>query len=272
MVDDLLGRGLSMERTEPLSRSSATNTRLVRWLMLLSAGFLLGELLIVVWRPPPLFDPDESLFANVAREMIATGDYLTPRYRGESFHDRPALYYWLLAGAVHWIGDTELAYRIPSMLLAFVTVIVCGQIARDLFGSLAGAATLLVAATVAAQPVLALAVSHDAALSALLLWPSGWAGAANKQNQLRAPLPMRWLRAWRWGWRAWPKVCWDWYCRRSHLPPMPWYSGVVAIGARSRAVGSSHSAGYFLVPGDAPRAPGISALLFCRTALGRLSV
>src|SRR4026207_1217719 len=43
----------------------------------------------------PLFTPDEGRYSEIAREMIATGDYITPHLNGVVFLDKPILYYWL---------------------------------------------------------------------------------------------------------------------------------------------------------------------------------
>lgn len=59
----------------------------------------------------PLFTPDEGRYSEVAREMIATGDFITPRLNGVVFLDKPILYYWLQASAMKLFGLNEGALR-----------------------------------------------------------------------------------------------------------------------------------------------------------------
>jgi len=58
-----------------------------------------------------LFTPDEGRYSEVAREMVVTGDYITPRLNGVAFLDKPILYYWLQASAIYLFGLKEWALR-----------------------------------------------------------------------------------------------------------------------------------------------------------------
>lgn len=84
-----------------------------------SAGLLLGLLLgaflfFFKLGSVPLFDWDEAVYAEVTREMLETGDYLTPRYNGNPFFDKPVLLYWLMAIPFKLWGPTEFAARFWS--------------------------------------------------------------------------------------------------------------------------------------------------------------
>ena len=68
----------------------------------------------------PLLDPDEPVYAQTAREMLASGDLLSPRIYGEYWYDKPPMYYWLVAAASTLFGAGEFASRFPSALLAVV--------------------------------------------------------------------------------------------------------------------------------------------------------
>ena len=46
---------------------------------------------------PALYDPHESLYAEIAREMVLSGDWLTPHLNGTRYLDKPPLFYWLIA-------------------------------------------------------------------------------------------------------------------------------------------------------------------------------
>lgn len=77
-----------------------------------------------------LVDETEPLFAEASRQMLVTGDWVTPFFNGETRFDKPALIYWCQAIAYAAIGVNEWAVRLPSALaaiglicLAFYTLI-----------------------------------------------------------------------------------------------------------------------------------------------------
>ncbi len=82
----------------------------------------------------PLVEPDESRYAQVALEMVHSGDYLVPRLQGEPYLDKPPLLYWATAASFRVFGETELAARIPSAVAALLTVLVTFLLGRHLLG------------------------------------------------------------------------------------------------------------------------------------------
>ncbi|MTJ54779.1 glycosyltransferase family 39 protein [Anabaena sp. UHCC 0253] len=69
-----------------------------------------------------LIDETEPLFAEASRQMLITGDWITPFFNGETRFDKPALIYWCQAIAYHIIGVNEWAVRLPSALAAMGVV------------------------------------------------------------------------------------------------------------------------------------------------------
>ncbi len=65
-----------------------------------------------------LVDETEPLFAEASRQMLVTGDWITPFFNGETRFDKPALIYWCQAIAYAAIGVNEWAVRLPSALAA----------------------------------------------------------------------------------------------------------------------------------------------------------
>ncbi|MEW5855908.1 MAG: glycosyltransferase family 39 protein, partial [Cyanobacteriota bacterium] len=65
-----------------------------------------------------LVDETEPLFAEAARQMTVTGDWITPYFNGETRFDKPPLVYWLMAIAYKLIGVNEWAVRLPSAISA----------------------------------------------------------------------------------------------------------------------------------------------------------
>ena len=91
-----------------------------------SLTFLLG-----VGRPA-ITDSDEGFYAEAAREMVATGDWLTPHFNHEDRWQKPVLYYWLTAATFLVTGPSESAARWWSALSGVALVILTWAIARRL--------------------------------------------------------------------------------------------------------------------------------------------
>ncbi len=68
----------------------------------------------------PLFDEDEGAYAQVTLEMLKSGDLMVPRLGGEPFFHKPPLIYWTQALSVAFIGPTEFAFRLPSVLASMI--------------------------------------------------------------------------------------------------------------------------------------------------------
>ncbi len=70
-----------------------------------------------------LTGPDEPRYAEVAREMFVTGDFISPRLAGCLWFEKPVLLYWMAASAYHLFGVNEFAARFPSALAALAAVL-----------------------------------------------------------------------------------------------------------------------------------------------------
>lgn len=69
----------------------------------------------------PLFNLNEGLYAEIAREMMEHG-LLLPRLDGLPYLEKPPLYYWLVIGAYRLLGVGKFAARLPSALTALGTL------------------------------------------------------------------------------------------------------------------------------------------------------
>jgi 4-amino-4-deoxy-L-arabinose transferase-like glycosyltransferase len=70
----------------------------------------------------PLVGPDEPRYAQVAREMFESGNWITPTLGGFTWFEKPALLYWLQAAAFSVFGVGEFAARFGSALCGLGTV------------------------------------------------------------------------------------------------------------------------------------------------------
>jgi 4-amino-4-deoxy-L-arabinose transferase-like glycosyltransferase len=70
-----------------------------------------------------LTGPDEPRYAEVAREMYVTGDYISPRLAGCLWFEKPVLVYWMAAVSFRFFGVGEFAARLPSALSAMLAAL-----------------------------------------------------------------------------------------------------------------------------------------------------
>jgi 4-amino-4-deoxy-L-arabinose transferase-like glycosyltransferase len=78
----------------------------------------------------PLVGPDEPRYAEVAREMLARRDFITPTLGGLPWFEKPPLLYWMITLSYRVLGVTEYAVRLgPAIcgLLTAVFVYICGS-------------------------------------------------------------------------------------------------------------------------------------------------
>ena len=125
------------------------------------AGLLLAVVLgAVVWfgglGHRKLIKPDEGRYAEIPREMVASGDWLTPRLNGLKYFEKPPLQYWTTAAAYEAFGVNEWTSRLWTALTGFAGVFVVGWTAARLYGRAAG----LHAATVLASSLAYVLLAH----------------------------------------------------------------------------------------------------------------
>lgn len=153
-----------------VERSSAAKHRPYRLPALLVFGiaifsFGLGRLALI--------GPDEPRYAEVAREMFATGDWISPRLCGCLWFEKPALLYWMSATAYHLLGANEFAARLPSVVAAISAMLflyhVSSRIATERFAFAASLAFVSGGLVIAYARVVTPDMSLAAAMSIALL-------------------------------------------------------------------------------------------------------
>ena len=85
-----------------------------------------------------LFDWDEINFAECAREMLTTGDYLRPRINFEPFWEKPPIFMWFQAVSMHVFGVNEYAARFPNAVCGIVTLCIIYGIGKKLYNKTFG--------------------------------------------------------------------------------------------------------------------------------------
>src|SRR5262245_40713994 len=152
--------GLEAARARPAPGGSA-NEQVLIWAALACALLIYAAPLFL---HTPLLDPDEGLHAAISQEMVETGNYLIPRFRGEPFFDKPIVYFWTQALSLRLFGMHEAAVRLPGLLFGVFGALSAGLLASSLFNRSVGLLTVLIALTMPMPLILAQAATHDVAL------------------------------------------------------------------------------------------------------------
>lgn len=95
----------------------------------------------------PLIEPDEGRYAEIPREMLALGDFVTPRLNYVKYFEKPPLHYWLNALSFTVFGQNEFAARFVGTLCGLLTVLLTYWVGRKLFSRREGLLAALVLGT-----------------------------------------------------------------------------------------------------------------------------
>ena len=117
-------------------------------------------LLALVWfanlEARKLIRPDEGRYAEVAREMVVTGDWVTPRQNGFKYFEKPVLQYWATAAAFDLFGVHHWTARLWPALTGFLGVLLTALVGARFWGLRAG----VMAGAVAGSSLLYVLIAH----------------------------------------------------------------------------------------------------------------
>jgi hypothetical protein len=82
----------------------------------------------------PLFEPDESRYAELPREMVLRNDYVVPYLEGEPYLEKPPLFYWLVAAAYKLFGVSPATARLVPAVALHGTILLVYFFGRRRFG------------------------------------------------------------------------------------------------------------------------------------------
>jgi len=157
----LTSKNPSKEKAQELKRFIA-KTRIQVFILLVfcSLLFILG---VGRW---DLWNPDEPRYAQVAREMVDRGDWVLMHVNGNTYEDKPPLFFWLIAlSSFLWQGFTSFSARFPSAFLSTLTVLLTFFLGKKLYGSRAGFLSALILATSFEFAYLSIRANIDATLT-----------------------------------------------------------------------------------------------------------
>lgn len=155
------------ETIAPIAENAATSTAArIGWAILILATLYvcyfshLGAIGFV--------GPDEPRYAWIARDMVETGDWVTPRLYGKPWFEKPVLYYWGAALSFKLFGVSEAAARLPSAISALLATLALAWLALRLYGAETARWLLLLLPTTVGMIGFSHAAATDMPFSAML--------------------------------------------------------------------------------------------------------
>lgn len=115
-----------------------------------------------------LIGPDEPRYGAIARGMLVSGDYITPRLLGTAWFEKPPLMYWLAAAGYKILGPNEAGARFASALGATLCVFFIYWCGRKLWNRATGFLAAMIFGTSIGAFAFARAASMDMPLTACL--------------------------------------------------------------------------------------------------------
>ncbi|MBL0209392.1 MAG: glycosyltransferase family 39 protein [Holophagaceae bacterium] len=116
----------------------------------------------------PMWEPDEGRYAEIPREMLASGDWLTPTLNGVLYFEKPPLQYWISAASMKLFGLNAAAARLPLALAWLILMWCAWRLARRL-GARGPIWALVMTATVLLTFVCGQLLTLDALFSSFMV-------------------------------------------------------------------------------------------------------
>jgi len=117
-----------------------------------------------------LWEPDETRYAVIAREMKETGSWILPHFNGEIYSDKPPLFFWLVNLSTFLLNEnTSFSNRLPSALAGLGTVLLTFLFGSKLFNPRVGLFSSLILATCVIFPQISRWMMLDSLFTLLFL-------------------------------------------------------------------------------------------------------
>src|SRR5467141_4077218 len=163
-----------MANTSVVERDDASVLTSKSWLIYLIVALVAGAVYLgCSVSPPSLMDDVDAAVAQISRNMVTSGDWVTPRVNGIVFLEKPAMLYWPMAVSFKILGVHDWAARIPFALSAIGLACLTCAFGAWAFGRTAGLCAGLCIATCVGLFLFTRIVIPDVTLTlaiALAMW------------------------------------------------------------------------------------------------------
>ncbi len=140
----------------------------------------------------PLATPDEGRYVEIPREMVVSGDWLTPRLNGVKYFEKPPLFYWCEAVAIKIFGaQQEWAMRLIVVLFAAIGCLATYLVGQRYYGERVGFLSAIILSTSILYFCLSRLIILDMAVSVLVTL-----GFYSFYTALQHPTTSKYRRIW----------------------------------------------------------------------------
>ncbi len=148
--------------------------------------FLLAALAAIIWFSllgyRDLFEPDEGRYAEISREMVTSGDWLTPRLNGFKYFEKPALQYWATAAGFVVFGESNATARLWPAAIGFLGALFIWFAGHRLYGRNAGFIGFILSLSCLFYATLSHIITLDLAVSVFMVMGIGCLALAQSRR------------------------------------------------------------------------------------------
>lgn len=94
-----------------------------------------------------LLEPDEGRYSEIPREMVESGNYITPMLNYVKYFEKPVMLYWMNAVSFKVLGQNVFASRVPCALTALAGIVCTALLGAYMFGRRSGAISAVITGT-----------------------------------------------------------------------------------------------------------------------------
>lgn len=131
-----------------------------------------------------LIEPDEGRYAEIPREMVATGDWITPRLNGFKYFEKPAFQYWATAISYKLFGQSNATARLWTASFGFLCALFVWYVGAIAFGKNTGFYAFLLTISSFLFTALGHILTLDMSVSVFLVMAIGSLVVAQKKKEI----------------------------------------------------------------------------------------
>jgi len=138
------------------------------WHDLVLLTVLISTIFAIFLGSRPLNVPDEGRYCEIPREMLVSGDFVTPRINGIKYFEKPPLFYWMQAASLRVFGQSDRSCRLMDALMSLFGCLGIYAAGRKLYNPKAGLFSAVILASSLLYFALARVITLDMTVSIFL--------------------------------------------------------------------------------------------------------